>query len=93
MTGALNFTGPKRELLDGWAREVVIGDQKYACRVKRGESVRIPYKPRGKNRGWIWYGSVYRMSEPFGRLWEDRVPSSIGCRGLLSRAGLLEAPQ
>jgi len=81
------FTSEKRESMGGWSRNVRVGDQEYACSVRRGKSVRIPYKPRGQNRGWQWHGTMCRE----GRcLWSDRVPGTIGCRGLLIEAGIID---
>ena len=86
---AFIFTSEKRETVSGWSRTVKVGDQEYSVSVRRGKSVRIPYKPRGKNRGWHWYGAVYRIGANGGRVWDDRVPGSIGCRGLLIEAGVI----
>lgn len=47
----------------GWARSVKVGDQEFRVTVVRGKPVIIPYKPRGQNRGWHWYGSVYRAAD------------------------------
>lgn len=90
MQGAVEFKSDKIENMAGWSRQVKVGDQEYSCSVRRGKSVRIPYKPRGQNKGWHWYGSVYRIGANAGRVWEDRVPGSIGCRGLLIEAGIIE---
>lgn len=86
----MKFTSEKRETLWGWSRTVKVGEQEYSVSVKRGNSVRIPYKPRGKNRGWRWYGAVYRIGANSGHVWEDRVPGSIGVRGLLIEAGVID---
>ena len=84
------FTSERRDnLFGGWSRTVKIGDQEYSCSVRRGKSVRIPYKPRGQNRGWHWHGAVFRIGTNSGEVWSDRVPGSIGCRGLLIEAGVL----
>jgi hypothetical protein len=93
--GAITFTSGKIENMAGWSRRVKVGEQEYACSVRRGKSVRIRYKPRGENMGWHWYGAVYKVGSNAGRVWEDRVPGSIGCRGLLIEAGVIsekEAP-
>jgi len=87
----MTFTGPRRDNGFGWSRTVKVGEQEYAVSIKRGKSVRIPYKPRGKNKGWWWYGSVYRIGTNHGHVWTDRVPGSLGCRGLLIEAGVLAA--
>ena len=82
------FTGDRRDTFGGWSRTVLVGEVEYSCSVRRGKSVRTPYKPRGQNRGWHWHGAVYRLGGG-GRVWEGRVPGSIGCRGLLAEAGLI----
>jgi hypothetical protein len=86
----MTFTSAKREDVSGWSRNVMVGDQEYAVSVRRGKSVRIPYKPRGKNRGFHWHGSVYKIGKNCGQVWSDRVPGSIGCRGLLIEAGVID---
>jgi hypothetical protein len=84
---SIEFTGDKIENFDGWSRKCRVAGVEYYVSVRRGKSVRIPYKPRGQNRGWHWHGSVYSN----GRcLWSDRVPGSIGVRGLLIDAGVVE---
>lgn len=49
--------------------------------------VRIPYKPRGQNRGWTWYGWVGDAAGK--RIAGDKVAGSLGVRGLLKMAGLI----
>lgn len=84
------FTSEKRENFGGgWYRTVKVGEQEYSVAVKRGKMVRIPYKPRGQNHGYHWYGSVYKISTNSGRVWEDRVPKSIGVRGMMIAAGII----
>jgi hypothetical protein len=78
----------KREGMSGWSRSARVGDRDYTVSVQRGKPVRIPYKPRGKNRGWRWNGSVYQQGG--GHVWSGRVPGSIGVRGLLIEAGVLQ---
>lgn len=77
------------KMFGGWSRTVKVGDQEYSVSVERGRSVRIPYKPRGKNRGFKWHGHVYKISTNHGWVWNGDVPGSIGCRGLLTKAGIL----
>ena len=84
----ITFTTEKIEKMDGWSRRVKVGDTEYYCSVRRGKMVRIPYKPRGENKGFHWYGAVYEVGG--SRIWEDRVPGSIGCRGLLFEAGVID---
>lgn len=82
----IQFTTEKIERFDGWSRNCCVNGVEYCVSVRRGKYVRIPYKPRGQNRGWHWNGSVYSN----GRcLWSDRVPKSIGVRGLLLDAGVI----
>jgi len=84
------FTSEKRENFGGgWYRTVKVGDQEYSVAVKRGKMVRIPYKPRGKNYGYHWYGSVYKISTNSGRVWEGRVAKSAGVRGMMIEAGII----
>lgn len=87
---AFTFTTSKATDFSGWSRRVRIGEKEYSCSVRRGKAVRIPYKPRGQNRGWKWVGSVYRLGDGGGWVWTDDVPGSIGCRGMLIAAGLIE---
>lgn len=79
----IEFTSDKIESWNGWSRNCRVNGVEYAVSVRRGKSVRIPYKPRGKNRGWKWNGTVYSKGDC---LWSDDVPGSIGVRGLLDRA-------
>lgn len=81
----IEFTGPKVENINGWSRNCRVNGVNYQVSVTRGKSVRIPYKPRGQNRGWRWHGTVYANGR---HLWSDRVPGSIGVRGLLLDAGV-----
>jgi hypothetical protein len=78
----------KRESMSGWSRSARVGDRDYIVSVQRGKAVRIAYKPRGKNRGWRWNGSVYQQGG--GYVWSGRVAGSIGVRGLLIEAGVLQ---
>lgn len=84
------FTSDKNESRFGmsWSRSVEIEGVIYRCFVKRGKRVRIPFKPRGENIGFKWYGCVYDINNK--RVWSGNVPKSQGCRGLLLKAGLLE---
>src|SRR5262245_305446 len=90
LMSAYTFTSDTRDdRFGGWSRTVRVGEQEYSCSVRRGKSVRIPFKPRGKNRGWQYHGTVYRIGTSAGQVWTGRVPGSIGCRGLLTEAGIL----
>lgn len=86
MTARIEFTTDRRDNpFGGWSRNCRVDGVEYQCSVKRGRPVRIPYKPRGKNRGWKWNGTVYSG----GRyLWSGDVAGSIGVRGLLLEAGV-----
>lgn len=83
------FTSEKRENLFGeWSRVCTVDGQEYSVFMRKGKFVRIPYKPRGKNHGWHWHGVVYQKDK--GQIWTGRVPKSIGVRGILLCAGLIE---
>jgi hypothetical protein len=88
----ITFTSEKHETFSGWYRRVKVGDQEYVVSVKRDKAVRIAFKPRGQNRGWKWWGAVYRVGTNAGRVWEGYVPGSLGCRGLLTDAGVIKTP-
>src|SRR5262245_35862128 len=80
----IEFTTEQRvDLFDDWSRCCRVDGIEYSVFVKRGKSVRIPYKPRGQNKGWQWNGVVYSAGK---QIWAGRVPGSIGVRGLLLRA-------
>ncbi len=86
---ALTFTSEKKENFSGWSRTVKIGEQEYSVSMRRGKMVRIRYKPRGQNKGFHWYGSVYKIGSNHGLVWEGRVPGSLGVRGILIDAGVI----
>ena len=81
----IEFTSDRLERFDGWARRCRVGGVEYQVSVRRGKRVRIAFKPRGQNWGFHYDGTVYADGR---RLWSDRVPGSIGVRGLLLRAGV-----
>lgn len=85
----IEFIEPKRAgIFGGWSRRCRVDGVEYHVSLKRGKSVRIPYKPRGKNIGWQYHGAVYSN----GRcLWSERVNGSAGVRGMLIGAGVIEA--
>lgn len=86
----LRFTSNRRDLpMVGWVRSVMVAGQEYSVSIKRDKRVRIAFKPRGENWGWTYHGTVYRIGQNSGRVWEGRVPGSLGVRGLLKRAGVL----
>jgi hypothetical protein len=81
-------TGPWRETFTGKNASVTFADgRKFYVGVSRDKPVRIPFKPRGHNRGWTYYGWV---NDATGRrIMGDTVSGSIGVRGLLKAAGLV----
>jgi hypothetical protein len=79
----IEFTSPLVTSMSGWSRNCRVNGKEYQVSMRRGKSVRIPYKPRGQNRGWQWHASVYSG----GRcIWSDRVPGSLGVKGILKEA-------
>lgn len=71
-----------------WATATLEDGRAYRVGVERGRMVRIPFKPRGQNRGWEWEGHV--MDQRTARtVWCGKVSGTIGVRGLLVAAGLL----
>lgn len=87
----ITFTGQRfNKMFGGWTRTCKVGEQEFYCSVTKGKSVRIPFKPRGQNRGWQWHGEVCRITSNHGRVWSGRVPGSIGVRGLLIEAGVID---
>jgi len=86
----MNYTmSDRRESFRNWYRTVTFDDGRvFVVGVERGKPVRIPFKPRGQNRGFQWWGVV---RDATGRtVWTDRLSSgTVGVRGLLMRAGLL----
>ena len=84
----IEFTSKRLDhFAGGWSRRCRVNGVEYHVSVRRGKSVRIPYKPRGQNRGWQWHGTVYSNGKC---LWSGRVPGSIGVRGLLIEAEVIE---
>jgi hypothetical protein len=62
--------------------------RKFFVGVEKDKPVRIPFKPRGQNRGWRYYGFV-RESVTGTLFLSASVGGSIGVRGLLRAAGLI----
>jgi hypothetical protein len=84
----VTFLNAKQTGLFGdWSRICQLDGNTYHVSVRRGRSVRIAFKPRGQNRGWHWHGSVYSNGKC---LWAGRVDKSIGARGLLIQAGVIQ---
>ena len=92
--------GEKRErqflgITGDWTRDVEIDREHPGVEIlrlqivhRRGKQVRIPYKPRGQNVGFHWYGEVYDR-ETAHCLWSGRVNKSTGVRGILRAAELI----
>lgn len=82
--------------LDGeWVRDAEIDREapgvellRLQIVLRRGRQVRIPYKPRGQNVGFHWWGDVYDRDTAHC-LWSGRVPKSYGVRGILRKAELI----
>jgi hypothetical protein len=70
-----------------YARVVMADGRLFHVGVEKDKRVRIPYKPRGANYGWTYYGFVKDGSGKV--VASDRVAGSIGVRGLLKMAGLV----
>jgi hypothetical protein len=83
--------GPWRETPFGnrYASVTYTDGRKFFVGVEKTKMVRIPYKPRGQNRGWQWVGFVNDANGK--RIADADVNGSIGVRGLLIMAGLLNA--
>lgn len=87
MSAAIEFTGPRKDRFGGWSRNCRVAGADYSVSVQRDRPVTIPFKPRGKNRGWTWQGAVWSQ----GRcIWLGRVPGSLGVKGLLIKAGVCQ---
>jgi len=81
--------GPWRETPWGnrYAEAVLPDGRRFHVSVEKDKPVRIPYKPRGFNRGWTYVGSVRDTDGRY--VASDKVSGSIGVKGLLKMAGLL----
>lgn len=67
----------------GWAQRVEYAGSEYSVVVTPGRMVRIAFKPRGKNRGYKYNVSVYRIkgkpSETVGEIFhEGDVGKGVG---------------
>jgi hypothetical protein len=83
----IEFLNEKRENpFGGWSRRCRVAGVEYQVSIERGKAIRIPYKPRGENKGFHWHGTVYSNGQI---IWHDRVSKSVGVRGLLAYAGIL----
>lgn len=75
-----------------WRQEAWVGNSLYQVTMRRGQRVRIPYKPRGQNIGFKWIADVYRFTERGGaskHVWGGEVNKSAGVRGILLAAGVV----
>ena len=84
--------GPWRETSfgDKYARVMMLDGRTFHLGVEKAKRVRIPFKPRGSNYGWRYYGFVRDANGK--TVAGDTVNGSIGVRGLLKLAGLLLPP-
>lgn len=83
-------TGPFA--LGEWSREVEAGGRLYRVKLRRGERVRIAFKPAGKNWGHRWVADVWRADAREGEkshVWNGEVGKSAGVRGILIAAGVV----
>lgn len=75
-----------------WSREVEVGDRRYRITLRRGQRVRIAYKPAGSNWGYRWMADVWRADVRAGEksnVWSGEVAKSAGVRGILLAAGVV----
>ena len=80
----------KRTSMQGWARTATLADGRvFYVSVRRGKRVRIPYKPRVENVGFHWWAEVYEPATK-NRSRSFRVSKSLGVRGILIDAGVIE---
>jgi hypothetical protein len=77
----------RREGLAGRYWRVVVDGVTYHVANERGKMVRIPYQPRGRNRGFHWYGIV--RDEKGEELYRGRVFKSTGPLSLLHDVGVI----
>lgn len=77
----------------GWSQQVDVAGRTYYVSLRPTKRVRIPFKPRGPGAyGWQYHGTVHAPpTDTAPRFdWYGRVPGSLGVRGLLVDAGVLE---
>lgn len=75
-----------------WTQEAEVDGKRYQVAIRRGQRVRIAFKPRGQNWGYRWAGSVWRVDPKSGekaRVWDGEVAKSTGVRGILLTAGIV----
>jgi hypothetical protein len=86
------LVGPERKGISSRWRTVRIGERSYQVGVERGNvPIRIPYRRRGGNIGWHWWGTV--RDEKGKQVWHGQVSKNAGVRGLLVAAELIPAPR
>lgn len=89
MMDDIKFLAPRHDyqLSTGWSRRVEVNGQQLTVGIEQGKRVRIKYKPRGDGAyGHQWWGFV-RDSKTGVTFWSSLVTRSIGCSGLIERAG------
>lgn len=72
-----------------WSREVEVGDRRYRVTLRRGQRVRIAFKPAGKNWGHRWVADVWRADvreDEKSNVWSGEVAKSAGVRGIMLAA-------
>jgi hypothetical protein len=71
----MTFTGEQIQhpTSNGWSRKVMVAGVEYGCSISSGSG--------------RWIGAVYYIGGA-GLVWKGEVKNSIGCRGLLRRAGV-----
>lgn len=72
-----------------WRQDVEVGGRAYRVAMRRGERVRIAFKPAGQNWGHRWVASVWRTDPREGErahVWDGEVAGSLGVRGILLEA-------
>lgn len=79
--------GPKKErdFPPGWSRLVIVDGQGFKVGIRSMGRVKLMYRPRG-SYGHVWEGYVYAVR----CLFSGDVRGSIGARGLLKLAGVME---
>ncbi len=87
--------GEKREssmggMVTSWARDVTLEDGRVfqVSHFRGNRRIRIAYKPRGPGMyGWHWFARVKGEGVDIE---VGRVSKSLGCKGILREAGLIE---
>jgi len=71
-----------------WSQEVDVAGTRYRVRIIRGRRVRVAYSAKWGNK---WYGEIYNVASS-KRIWDAEIPGSLGVRGMLLDAGLVQLP-